>query len=558
MRYKIHVLKNLFKYVAPLSLIFSLCLTLGILLGVKLNKINNAKKKESGASLAIDNSRVKFEEILRLIDKDYVSEVDLTKFTNSSFQDMVEKLDPYSSYVDAKTLENDGTDGGDEATDSGSIGVSIVVIKGVVHIIAPIQDCPAADAGIRSGDVILKIDDEEVSNRGFNDQDILKKLKGQKGSKVLIKVKRKTEKEPLDFYVTRESVPLQYVSWCMLNSYIGYIRITYFAPNTNKDFLSAFNALVKSGMTKLVIDLRSNAGGPIEEAINIADKLLVRGELISYNSGRTDARNTKYYAKSQEAIDDNLKMLVIIDKGTAAAAEVLAGALQDNDRAIVVGERSFGRGSIQETITMHDGSQLTMTVAKIYTPSGRCIHKSVSTGFSEETQNMSEQYKQIGYFRSDTMHIDDKFKFRSVSGRTVFGGGGIVPDFIIIPKENSRPIYLDKIKPLLKQFAFAYANQNASVLTNMHFDRFLKNFDVPYATLCQLRAIAEKDGLLCGDGTFYSILQDLRIELKAYIAYNIWNEQAFHIIHAARDNILLKALSILEEVDILTHKVQEG
>lgn len=553
MNYKSDLIKSLVKYIVPLAVLFASCITIGLLIGIRIKKFNSSNKKESNISASVEISRQKFLETIQLIEKLYVNDIDLVKFTNSTIQDMVEKLDPYSSYIDVKSLR---TKDGEDVTNHEGIGVNIFMSKGIAQIVSPIKEGPAEEAGIRSGDIIEKIDDEDISNKGLNEKDVFNKLLGLKGSRVLLKIRRKSEKELVDFSVTRGKMPLYYVSGCMINSETGYIKISYFAPNTNKEFSSLLNALLKEGMKKLIIDLRSNAGGEIEEAINIADKLLDRGQLISYTMGKAEVYNTKHYAKSKD-ISDELKLLVIIDNGTAAAAEVLAGALQDNDRAIVVGERSFGRGTIQQPVSMQDGSQLMITVAKLYTPSGRSIQKNLSASFSDALQGMVEQYKQIGYFRSDTMQIDDKLKYRSVMGRTVFGGGGIVPDFIIISDIDFRPIFLDKIKPIIKQIAFEYSNQNSNSLTKMEFDNFLKNFEVPNIIIDQLRTHADKEGLQCNETIFRSILSNIKTELKAYIAYNIWKEQAFHIVQSKSDDVLLKALCILRETNILTHEKKE-
>lgn len=550
MNYRSNLIKSLVKYIIPLAVIFAACIIIGFLIGVKVKNFNSANKKETNMSAPIELSRQKFLETIQLIEKLYINDIDLVKFTNSTIQDMVEKLDPFSSYIDIKSLK---AKEGEDAANYEGIGVSIFMSKGIAQIVSPIQEGPAEEAGIRSGDIIERIDDEDISNKGFNEKDVFNKLLGPKGSKVLLKIRRKSEKDLIDFSVTRGKMPLYYVSGCMINSETGYIKISYFAPNTNKEFSSILNALIREGMKKLVIDLRSNAGGEIEEAINIADMLLTRGQLISYTMGKAEVYNTKHYAKSKD-ISEELKLLVIIDNGTAAAAEVLAGALQDNDRAIVVGERSFGRGTIQQPVSMQDGSQLMITVAKLYTPSGRAIQKSLSVSSSDAIQGMAEQYKQIGYFRSDTMQIDDKLKYRSVMGRTVFGGGGIVPDFIIISDVESRPsIFLDKIKPIIKQIAFEYSDQNANSFKKMEFDDFLKNFEIPNILIDQLRAHADKEGLQYTETMFRSALANIKTELKAYIAYNIWKEQAFNIIKSKSDAVLLKALCILKETNILTH-----
>jgi carboxyl-terminal processing protease len=550
MNYKSNLIKSLVKYILPLTIIFASCITIGFIIGVKVKKFNSSNKKESNISASVEFSRQKFLEAIQIIEKLYVNDIDLVKFTNSTIQDMVEKLDPFSSYIDVKSLK--AKEGEDSANHEG-IGVNIFMAKGIAQIVSPIQEGPAEEAGIRSGDIIERIDDEDISNRGLNEKDVFNKLLGPKGSKVLIKIKRKSEKDLIDFSVTRGKMPVRYVSGCMINNETGYIKISYFAPNTNKEFSSLINAFLKEGMKKLIIDLRSNAGGEIEEAINVADKLLNRGQLISYTIGKTEAYNTKYYAKSND-VSDEIKLLVMIDHGTAAAAEVLAGALQDNDRAIVVGERSFGRGTIQQPVSMQDGSQMMITVAKLYTPSGRSIQKNLSASFNDTIQDMAEQYKQIGYFRSDTMQIDEKLKYRSVMGRTVFGGGGILPDFIIISDRESKPIFLDKIKPLIKQIAFEYSNQNSNSLAKMEFDNFLQNFETPNIIIDQLRAHADKEGLQYSEAIFRSILPNIKAELKAYIAYNIWKEQAFHIIKCKSDEVLLKALCILKETNILTHE----
>lgn len=548
MNYKPELIKSIAKYTIPLAFIFASCITMGVIIGIKINKTKSSNKKDNLLSTPIENSKQKFIETAQSIEKLYINDVDITKFTSSTLKDMIEKIDPFSSYIDSKSLipkENESN-----LDHEGIIGVTTIMIKGVAQIIAPINGGPADEAGIKSGDIIVKIDDEDILNKNFNEKDISTKLSGPKDSKVILTVKRKGEDTVQQFSITRGKLPLNYVFGCMLNSDAGYIKLAYFAPNTSKEFFSTLNSLIKNGAKKLILDLRNNPGGDVEEALAIADKFLTRGQLICYTMHKSEAYNKKVYATSKNNYED-LKILIITDNGTAGPSEILTGALQDYDRALVVGERTFGKGIIQQIVPMQDGSQLILTVAKYCTPSGRTIQRN-STISADDTSSMKEQYGQIGYFRSDMIQVDEKLRYRTAMGRTVIGGGGIVPDFIIVSDTSFYPIFLDKINPFIKQIALDYSNQYSSYLNKLTFDKFIEIFEVPSIVINQLRTHAEKEDLQCNEATFRSILPNIRMEFKAYIANNIWGDQAYYKVNSIADDVLLKALHILNETNILT------
>ncbi len=532
------------KPIIGLAAVCAFAVAIGIWVGTTLVQPKQVIQSENPV---VENAKQKFEDILMHVEKDYVDEADLQALSETAIVKMLEQLDPHTSYITAKELALKNVELQGELE---GIGIEFVMFKDTAYIVAPITGGPAEEAGLRAGDRIIKVDDEDFAGKGLKDIDLLERLRGTKGTKVKLTVKRNDQEELLDFVVTREKVPFYSIISYMVNGEVGYMNISRFTANTYKEFKTALSNLQKQGMCKLLIDLRSNPGGYIEKAIKVVNKMLDKGQLIVYTKGKINKYNTKHYAKGEDDWN-TCPVIVLIDEGTASAAEIFAGALQDNDRALIVGRRSFGKGLVQVPIQLGDGSQLRLTVARYYTPSGRFIQKPYKEGITDYYTDLIERYKQGEYFRADNIQFDDAVKYQTSRGRIIYGGGGIMPDYFIPLDMGPSATYLKQIKHVLQHYALAYVDQHIETLTAMGYEAYFKIFEVTDLMLGQLRSQAALAGVPCDDKLFSIAKPRLKLHLKAHIANKIWGKQEFYPIYHQDDDVLQKALQLFDEAETL-------
>ncbi|MEL6152753.1 MAG: S41 family peptidase, partial [Bacteroidota bacterium] len=461
---------------------------------------------------------------------------------------MLAELDPYTTYISAKELATQNTELQSELE---GIGVDFVMLQGTAYIVAPISGGPSEAAGIHAGDRIIKLDDEVVAGQGFKSIDLIKRLRGPKGTKVKLTIERRGQADLLNVVVKRDAVPFYSVNASyMLDEVTGYIKISRFTTNTFKEFKTAFSSLQKQGMSKLILDLRNNPGGHVEKATAVANRMLDKGQMIVQTKGQTSKHNVKEYAKGEDGFD-NHPVIVLINEGSASGAEIIAGALQDNDRALVVGRRSFGKGLVQAPIQLQDGSQLRLTVARYYTPSGRLIQRSHRENASDYQADLIERYQQGEYFRSENIQFDDASKFQTSRGRIVYGGGGITPDYLVPPDDTTNTRYLKAIMPVLRQYASEYAEQHREKLTAMDYEDYRKHFKVTDVMLSQLYVHTEAAGIPSEEKVLRTAKPRLQLYLKAHIANHIWHESGFYSIYQQEDDIVQKALQLFDEAEAL-------
>ena len=538
--------KNI-KPIIGLAIVGSLAVAIGIWVGVSLEQKKETVKPENPV---LDNAAQKLEDVLAHIERDYVDDTDLQTLSEIAICDLLKQLDPHNVYLTAKelALSNIELQGEQEG-----VGIEFLIWHDTAYIIAPISGGPSEQVGIRARDRIVKIDDKDFVGQGLKQAEVIEKLRGAKGTKVKLTVKRHNVEELLDFVITRDKVPFYSVDVSyMVDSQVGCIKVSRFTANTFKEFKTAFHGLQKQGMSKLLLDLRGNPVGYMDMAIKIANSLLDQGQLIVYAKGKTNKYNTKYYAKGEDQFDQ-CPVIVLIDEGTASAAEIVAGALQDNDRALIVGRRSFGRGLVQVPIQLHDDSQLRLTVARYYTPSGRVIQRSYREGVADYHADLIARYKQGEYFHADNIQFDDALKHQTSKGRTVYGGGGIIPDYFVPLEVRSNAVYLDQLqaKNILRKYALEYVDQHRDSLTVMEYEGYCSQFEVNDLTLKKLIAQASKAGIPYDDKAFRVAKAHIKLLLKAYIAKNIWGAQGFYPIYHQDDEEFRKALQLFDEAEAL-------
>ena len=491
------------------------------------------------------NARViapsKFDEVMYLINNTYVDTVNLNSLEEEAIVAMMEELDPHSQYISKEEFNavNDPLLGSFEG-----IGVQFRIVEDTVTIVSTIKGGPSEKVGVMAGDRIVYVDDSLIAGIKIKNESVMRLLKGPKGTKVNVRMYRRGEEGLIDFTITRDVIPTYSVDVAyMLDKETGYIKLSKFSATTYKEFLKAAKTLKQEGMTRLVFDLRGNGGGYLSEAVDIADEFLPKGSLVVFTEGRF--RDKRTYEARRKGLLEDMPVAVLIDDETASASEIVAGALQDNDRGIIVGRRSFGKGLVQEQMMLSDNSAIRVTVARYYTPTGRCIQKPFTGNREDYLLESYDRYENGELFSADSIHVNDTLKYYTPKGKVVYGGGGIIPDVFVPLVNDSTEYYFNRIANLgiLYQYAFDYCDQHRKELARYKtVDDFIKSFHVTDAMFNELVARAEKKGLKGNDKEKQVARKEANILLKAYIARDLFDEEGFYPIYRDMDDMLQKAL----------------
>lgn len=523
-------------------LLFSF-LAIGFYLGQILYFPNDSGNDSGVKSKLFESSDAgrKLEQIVRYIDNEYVDPVEREKLVDESIRHILQELDPHSYYITAEDLQalNEPLEGNFEG-----IGVQFNIRKDTVVVVTPLAGGPSEKVGIMAGDRIVRVEEELIAGVGIKNSDVLKLLKGEKGTKVRVGVIR-DNKDELKFTIVRDKIPIHSVEVAyMLNPTTGYVKISRFAKTTYDEFMEAVNKLSVQGMKHIVLDLRGNGGGFLDAAVNIADEFLNEGELIVYTEGRARPRE-EYMSSSKDLLVD-AEVTVLIDEGSASASEILAGAIQDNDRGTIVGRRSFGKGLVQEQTMWPDGSATRLTIARYYTPSGRCIQKPYSSGTEEYHEEMYDRYAHGEFFSEDSLVVNDSLIFTTKKGDTVYGGGGIYPDEFVPYDTTRRSSFLTALvyNGIIYEWAWSYSDHNRDNLLQYESALdFAKDFSISDALYSDFINYADEKGVsTLLDGAEDSA-PEVKRRMKAYIARNIWGNEGFYPIWNDEDSVIRRAFN---------------
>ena len=503
-------------------IIFVLILIAGVSLGYSLNFSNNRNNPETN----------KFNLILHQLETLYVDSLEKDALVEKAVENLLSELDPHSSYIPAKDLEtiNEPMEGSFDG-----IGVEFNLKDDTILVVAPISGGPSERVGIRAGDKIVSVDGEVIAGTKLTNQKVFDLLRGEKGTKVTVGIFRVGEQDFIDFEITRGKIPIHSIDVAyMVNHELGYIKVNRFSATTYEEFKKASNKLLNEGMRKLLLDLRNNPGGYLGSAINMANEFLDNNKLIVYTEGRS--RDKKEYFSNSAGRLLNTEVIVLIDEGSASASEIVAGALQDNDRGTVAGRRSFGKGLVQEQFENKDGSAFRITTQRYYTPTGRCIQKPYEYGQKYNYDNDWITRSESGEFTSkDSIHLIDSLMFFTPNGKIVYGGGGIMPDMFIPLDTNTYHHSIAKAnrKDLVRSFAFIYANRYRSKLETLKLQDYIQFFEIDTNTWNNLAKQCSEAGLeLLIDEWTMKDKKIISTQLKAFIARNIWNDAGFYpVIH---------------------------
>jgi len=467
----------------------------------------------------------KLVELLSYVETNYVNEINIDSLQEEIITKTLESLDPHSNYIPLEEIQkiNESMQGNFEG-----IGVEFQIIEDTITVVSPIAGGPSETKGILAGDKIIKVDSLNVAGVGFTNKDVLKTLKGDKGTEVLLFIKRKNVNQLIEFKITRDKIPITSVDVSyMINSDVGYIKVNRFSSTTYKEFTDAIDKLKTQGMKSIILDLRSNPGGYLSAAINMVDEFLPSGKTIVYTEG--NARKKQTYTSSYYGECKKEKIAVLVDEGSASASEIVAGAIQDHERGFIIGRQTYGKGLVQEQTQLNDGSAFRLTTARYYTPSGRCIQKPY------------KDYK-------ESMVLDDSIKFYTDYGRVVYGGGGISPDYFIPIDTTGGSNWLYELiaTNIINSFVFDYANSNAEQL-NKYDDAidFVKNFIIDESLFITFINVAKNKGVLGSKSEIQNSKEWICIRLKALIARQKWNEEGFYRVVHKEDEAMKKAIELL-------------
>lgn len=533
-----------------LPIILSIILVLGIWLGYVLsNQI--ASGTETLSSRNPHASSDKLNSLLDFIEYQYVDTINRKQLVEKTVTSMLESLDPHSSYIPASdfNIVNEPLEGNFDG-----IGIEFNILKDTIRVVTPIEGGPSERMGIKAGDKIVKVDGKNVAGIKITNKQVFDKLRGKKGTQVLVTIKRSNVSQELDFKITRDAIPLYSldVSY-MLNQDIGYIKISKFAATTYDEYLKAFNALSKKGMKKLVLDLRGNPGGYLNAAVDIADEFLTKGLQIVYTQGKASPKKT--YKATERGSFENNELVVLIDEGSASASEIVAGAVQDNDRGTIIGRRSFGKGLVQDQIQLSDGSAIRLTIARYYTPTGRCIQKPYTDDKDEYYNEEYERYNHGELLNEDSIKLDKSKQYKTPEGRTVYGGGGIMPD-VFVPIDTAKTnTYLNKIffTGAINTFAFEYADKHRTQLKKYaSANDFIQSFNINTNILDEFYKYCLDEYKLSIPSLYKTKTDEaLKPYLKAFIGRDVFDKDAYYPIINEKDKCILKAIEVLSKTQAL-------
>ncbi len=517
---------------------FALILAGGIMLGLFLGN-------RAGIFNLTTSGKDKLKEVISYVEDNYVDTLGRKALEEKAITGLLEKLDPHSVYISAEEFHdaNDPLLGSFEG-----IGVQFRLENDTVTVITPVSGGPSEKLGIHAGDRIVKVDGKIIAGIKISTNDVMRKLKGPKGTKVEVAVFRRGTAGLLDFTITRDVIP----TYSMDISYmpepgIGYIRLNNFSATTHEEVHNAIEILLGEGMKKLILDLRGNGGGYLKAAIDVADEFLARGDLIVYTEGMHHKREVA--TATNDGLFEQGDLVVLVDEGTASAAEIVTGAIQDHDRGLIMGRRSFGKGLVQEQLDFKDGSALRLTVARYYTPTGRCIQKSYKDGLEMYNGDYYHRFMNGELEHADSIKFPDSLKYKTPKGRTVYGGGGIMPDiFIPLEKDSLLGYYnLCMNKGLVYQFAFDYTDRHRPQMMRFKTtDQFDKGFAVTDVVFAEFVQYADKKGVKHQGKDLSKSDRYVRTMLKAYIGRNLLDNKGFYPILNNIDPGFLKAVEILK------------
>ncbi len=524
------------KFQLLLPLIFALVLASGIFIGKTISS------SQTGIHNILPVSN-KLNMLINTISTEYVDSVDKNAMIEKAIKSVVADLDPHTSYLSAQNIAklNENLKG-----NFYGIGVQFNVLKDTILILHTVKNGPSDKAGILAGDKIVTVNDSLFAGNGLTNEKIMKYLKGERGTSVKVGIKRHGKSEILNFNIIRDKIPINSIDVAyMINEEIGYIKVNRFSETTHNDLSAALKKLKRQGMNKLILDLRYNGGGYLTAAVKIADEFLPEKKLIVYTQGRASKR--KDYRSTPNGLFEQGELVILINSWSASASEVVSGAIQDNDRGSIIGRRSFGKGLVQITNMFKDGSALELTTARYYSPSGRCIQKPYNKDIKKYNSEISERYVKGEFSYADSISFDKSQKFKTTGGRTVYGGGGIMPDIFVPIDTVMISKFMDNIIGKMHKYSLMYVDNNRDELSKFtnrfQLAEYLDNKNVMSNYLHSLNRKGEQINLK----RINKHKKIIKTYLYSFICRNILNEEEYFAMMEDTDKILKEAIAYLSK-----------
>lgn len=496
----------------------------------------------------INEETFKVGRTLSLIDAFYVDSVKLSQLAEDMIISTLKKLDPHSTYISAKDVKemNEPLQGNFEG-----IGIQFNVLHDTLIVIEPISGGPSEKVGLLAGDRIININGEKVTGIGLTTSGVYSRLRGPKGTLVNLIIWRRGEKELLDFTIVRDRIPIFSMDAAyMLNDVTGYVKFNKFAVTTEKEFREGLAKLRKENMKNIIVDLRSNGGGYMVAATDMVNHFFADERLLVYLIGRKIPRQNYESTGSGDLSD--VRLVVLTDENSASASEIFAGAVQDWDRGIIMGRRTFGKGLVQNGYSLTDGSMIRLTVARYYTPTGRSIQSSYKDGYDEYIKNFVSRYSNGEIFSADSIHMPDTLRFKTLTnGRTVYGGGGIVPDVFVAPDTSFISEYYTALgrKDIFRLFTVEYSDRNREKIKKefRDFSDFRKKFVFRDEEIRSFIKKGEEAGVKYNESQYRHSEEEILLILKALVASNIWQSNEYYMIINQKDKVIEKALQVIND-----------
>ena len=494
----------------------------------------------------VRDQSVKYQRLMALIDAFYVDTVNLHRLTEDAIVKVLADLDPHSVYISKEEVDemNEPLEGG-----FFGIGIQFTILRDTLVVVDVVSGGPSEKVGLQAGDRIVVVEGENIAGKKLSNTEVRKRLKGEKGTPVNIKVLR--GKELMDFRIIRDKIPIYSIDVSyMLDKTTGYIKVSRFAATTVEEFEKALKELQAQGMKDLVLDLQGNGGGYMGAAIGISDHLLEGNKMIVYTDGLSSGRREEYSTPAGMLQDG--RIVVLIDYNSASASEIVSGAVQDWDRGVLVGQRSFGKGLVQRQYPLTDGSMIRLTTAHYYTPSGRCIQKPYSKGEQAYREEVYGRFRSGELVNADSIIINDSLKYETkVKHRAVYGGGGVIPDVFVPVDTTINYLYLNRLigKNVIGEFIANYVDKNRGQLKKKYadFEKYRKEFVVTDAMVDEIVNSGEKAGVAKDEKALQMVLPSMKRQIKSLIARDVWGMNQMYQILNEENNVLKKGLQTLKD-----------